>query len=174
MNHFKNHDIDLEKVMRFATMDSFRGGWEGWLQVEIADSFREAYDFEREIYYPGCGERADFRISDKVRERGTPPRQLYVELKCMTVTEKYHVWRRFSEDMNKVLRHTPVQCVALLATYGTFIKADIDGFRTQMRNMDNLWVLDYSNLQISTLSHVALDGEDRLFIVAMGNDANPF
>lgn len=74
---------NCEKARTISTWAQLRGGWEVWLQVEIASHMATSANFlgfEREIAYPGVGDKCDFKITMRGAAQGDVT---YVELKCI-------------------------------------------------------------------------------------------
>ncbi|HTQ15135.1 MAG TPA: hypothetical protein VMH86_14770 [Rhizomicrobium sp.] len=121
----------------------FRGGWEGWLQVEIARTFLANANTicEREMRYPdgngayisyaggvanggvgaGAAARADFFLQ---RNAGMLD-QTYLELKCsnsLAGNPVQDAWARFDNDIAKITAiagvNPALNCIALLAYWG--------------------------------------------------------
>lgn len=190
--------LDLVKAEYFATDPNFYGGWEIWLQCNIGYAFTLTPGVNvmaREVCYPsGAGNgppylsynaaanpqvavvananaaaRADFLISRPAGLGDTT----YVELKCRTSQETIAAaWTRFWNDVNKVnalAQFNPIlNCIAMLATWGTFSAQDIQNLAA----IGNARVLDFStgngNAPIhTTLANVAQGGVNRLFLVSV-------
>lgn len=122
--------IPVGKASWFASADNFRGGWEGWLQAEIAHAFyedRAATEITREQPYPsglGAGHhrylaynpangmvataahpaaRCDFYVR-RPAVFG-PADESYLELKCISPSAMNAVddaWNRFRADVTKI------------------------------------------------------------------------
>ncbi|MDQ2104619.1 hypothetical protein [Azospirillum isscasi] len=141
----------------FAQNANIRGGWEVWLQLEIAHGFLTVagnWTCERERPYPStnagnpyltyaaggpawgvtnninAAARADFYLH---RNAGVAD-DAYIELKCISPTNANPIqdaWNRFQADIVKqqTLRggNAGLNCISVLATFGTFQAADVAG-----------------------------------------------
>ncbi|NEP47548.1 MAG: hypothetical protein F6K65_01350 [Moorea sp. SIO3C2] len=191
-------NLDLQKTQYFMNTANFQGGWEVWLQCEIGFAFNGANPNNvllREVPYPSGNNinpflayraganppawevanqnqaaRADFQIS---RMQG-PPDTTFLELKCRLQQETHlQTWTRLRNDVEKIralsaLNNT-LNCIALLATFGTFTQQDIQDLNWFYTGGRNARVLDYSQVMpIHTeLQNVALNGNQRTFIVGV-------
>ena len=190
-------NLDLAKTEHFETNANFRGGWEVWMQCEMAMAFfnnATSQSFEREYPYPSGdielpylkydpdfepaawavanqSARADFKIE---RIQGMAD-TTFLELKCLKSTENTSdAWDRFRSDVTKMSAlheaNNELNCVALLATWGTFSAEDLESLSWCWAGDLTARVLDYSQnppLQ-TTLQNVAQDGNNRQFIVGVG------
>lgn len=192
--------LDRQKTEYFMNTGNFQGGWEVWLQCEIGFAFNGVNPNNvllREVPYPSGDNiqrflayragahppawqvavanqaaRADFQIS---RMQG-PPDTTFLELKCRLQQETHlQTWNRLENDVEKIralsaLNNT-LNCIALLATFGTFTQQDIQALNWFYTGGRNARVLDYSqaqNMPIHTeLRNVALNGNPRTFIVGV-------
>lgn len=114
--------------------------------------------------------RADFQIS---RMQG-PPDTTFLELKCRLQQETHlQTWTRLENDVEKIMAlsalNNTLNCIALLATFGTFTQQDIRDLNWFYTGGRNARVLDYSQVMpIHTeLQNVALNGNPRTFIVGV-------
>jgi hypothetical protein len=134
---------DTARAESIASTVRFKGGWEGWLQVEIARKFLDVNGAQvcaREVPYPSgqngqyvtpdggltndlrFAARADFYL----RRKGSSVDETYLELKC---TNQYaddpvdDAWKRFHKDVAKIINvqntNKSLNCIALLAYWGT-------------------------------------------------------
>jgi len=187
-------DLDLVRTEHFETNAHFRGGWEVWLQCEIAMAFfnnATSQSFEREVPYPSGNAllpylsynnathavaevanpsaRADFKVERLAGAADTT----FLELKCQKSTETVgQAWSRLEDDVYKIdalaAANNTLNCTALLASWGIFTAEE-------MRNLNWCWtnrssyVLDYSQNPplLTSLQNVALDGNDRQFIIGI-------
>jgi hypothetical protein len=193
-----NLDLDLQKTEYFMNTPNFRHGWEVWLQCEIGFAFN-GVNFNnvllREVPYPSSNNinrflayndtrdppawevarqneaaRADFQI----RRTQGPADTTFLELKCRLQQENHRqTWTRLENDVQKIralcaLNNT-LNCIALLATFGTFTQQDIQYLNWFYTGGRNARVLDYSQVvPIHTkLQNVALNGNPRTFIVGV-------
>ncbi len=118
-NALKNYNWTEAK--RLASTPRFKGGWEGWFQVELAKhlySILEEQDIEieRERQYLGSTTRCDFYFS-----YGTGGRdETYIELKCqnpMAPNPLFDIGERFAKDLEKAISQKMlISCFA--ACYG--------------------------------------------------------
>lgn len=125
-------------------LSDFRGGWETWLQVEIARTFIKKYNAQlciRELPYPSATKgkylnsngqtvtdvrsaaRTDFFMQ---RPSGFSTDDTYIELKCTNNASDYPVsdaWTRFQSDIGKISTmqkaNSSLNCIATLAYHGT-------------------------------------------------------
>ncbi|MCB8836507.1 hypothetical protein [Aurantimonas sp. VKM B-3413] len=148
--------IDLDKASYFASTVQLRGGWEVWLQLEIASVFMQASQgsqtCDREYPYPAQGggylaynaangavtvvpnanaaSRCDFFLH---RTAGMAD-DTYLELKCILAAGPdplNNAWNRFHADVAKqqALQNANggLNCISLLATFGTFTDPQVKG-----------------------------------------------
>ena len=120
-------NYNFGKAKAIANWHDLRGGWEVWMQVEIAahmSTFQGFQRLEREVPYPAPpaqgGERCDFKIvmTERLQTDDT-----YIELKCInpnTANPLADIDRRFRDDFAKIerLRSANYSCFALCAVYG--------------------------------------------------------
>lgn len=168
-----NLNLNITKTAYFSTNGNFRGGWEAWLQANIAYAFQQANQynrFTREEPYPSSSNnynyltyqdgnipqsdntnngaaaaRADFLIQ---RTQGIID-PTYLELKCYKSTENLgQAWDRFKDDCTKINtlygENDTLNCAALLATYGTFSQNAVKGLDWYWGGDRTARVLDYS------------------------------
>ncbi|WP_454018843.1 hypothetical protein [Azospirillum sp. Marseille-Q6669] len=154
---FNNGNINLQRADVFAQNANIRGGWEVWLQLEIAHGFLNIpgnWTCEREQPYPStnggnpflsytavgpawgvsanrrAAARADFYLC---RNAGIAD-DVYIELKCINQTHAnpiHDAWGRFEADIIKQqtlrLGNAGLNYVSMLATFGIFQQADVGG-----------------------------------------------
>lgn len=169
-------NISAESFARarwFSSKVEFKGGWEVWLQAEIAYALGTSdirRKFTREKPYPGdpLQRKCDFYVE---RDGNVSKDETYLELKCINsgVDNPFENARnRFFADVVKI---TNVQnslrllCTAVLATWGVFKDEEVERWAETI-NLDNAWVLDVGAQHTTTLRGVERGGVDRLFIVA--------
>lgn len=77
-----------------------QGGWEVWLQVELAMYFAASdYDIMREVKYDNQDLRADFVLNRNFYDR----REIFVEIKCQSIyIDKYSMYNYISRDEQKM------------------------------------------------------------------------
>ncbi len=104
-----------------ASVQRFKGGWEGWLQVELAKHLyallgQYHVEIERERRYPDRPIRCDFYFSYGIAGKD----ETYIELKCqnpMAQNPLQDIGDRFAEDLEKAISQKMlVSCLA--ACYG--------------------------------------------------------
>lgn len=79
------------------------GGWEGWLQVELAMHLTlQGYDVVRELKVYGTGQKADMVLNDNCSDSIHP--RIVVEIKCQSVntTDIDSVSGLISKDIDKL------------------------------------------------------------------------
>ena len=115
---------DFDKARKIASWGNLHGGWEVWMQIEIARHLTEKSDIqiiEREVPYPRHGrDRCDFKISKAYPYQND---NTYIELKCMNpgiANPIADAKQRFENDIHKIERLYSIDysCFALLAVYG--------------------------------------------------------
>jgi hypothetical protein len=113
---------DFSRAAELSTSNNISGGWEVWLQVELAMHLRDKTDLHnvtviRECPYPGSRLRCDFFFSYGDRRDPT-----YVELKCQLPGSDDPIpeaLSRFKEDIGKQRSFLPTTVgFCLLATRG--------------------------------------------------------
>ncbi|TWA71298.1 hypothetical protein FBZ82_103272 [Azospirillum brasilense] len=147
--------IDYAKFEEFSTSKAITGGWEVWLQLEIAYGFLkistdEGYGFtcvREEVYpYTAMGQyinRAGVTLDRRsaacsdffLRKTGLLyGDDTYVELKCINqshVDPLGNAWRRFDNDIQKqtdLFRHNPnLNCISVLVARGHFPENAVRG-----------------------------------------------
>lgn len=200
---FNHGYINLERASVFARNDRIRGGWEVWLQLEIAHAFLHAdgnWTCEREQPYPSTSQRRQFLtysavagVAGTATKRNAAARadfflhrtqgmadEAYIELKCINATRNNAVlnaWGRFEADVVKqqilTASNGNLNCISVLATFGTFNQADINSLAWFMQGGRRAYVYDVfnnnynQNSRVTTLANVATGGLDRLFLVAV-------
>lgn len=197
-NYLSNHlSFDLAKNQYFSTSPHFHGGWEVWLQCEIAAALKKdnvPFSLEREKPYSGRGNgngklmaysdrsrtaswtntansaaRADFFVQTA---NGRDP--THFELKCIYGhSGPQDGWRRFGNDIAKIEALNKLDpnlnAIAMLGTYGIFKQEDMaDVFNIVGQNTS--YVIDFGQAppKVSTLKNVAQGGQDRFFLVGYG------
>lgn len=170
---------------------NIRGGWEGWLQVEIARTFVNLGGgriCEREVQYPSGhdapnqyirsnlgvyqagpapGIRCDFYLH---HPEGGQQDDTYLELKCI-IPIAFHpaavddAWFRFRGDITKIRNisdvNNSINGIAVLASFGQF-NAPLPHFPFGV----NAYVWDPGNNVVRTMNNVIQGGPDRFFIIA--------
>ncbi|QCO14706.1 hypothetical protein D3869_05415 [Azospirillum brasilense] len=141
----------------FGQNANIRGGWEVWLQLEIAHGFLTIggnWTCDREWPYPSTNAGAPFltyaaagpawgttanpvaaaRADFYLRRAAIPADDVYIELKCINPTHAtplQDAWNRFNADVVKqqTLRggNAGLNYVSLLASFGTFQAGDVAG-----------------------------------------------
>ncbi|CAO3373066.1 hypothetical protein [Azospirillum argentinense] len=141
----------------FAQNVNIRGGWEVWLQLEIAHGFLNIagnWTCDREWPYPSTNAAAPFltytaagpawgttanpvaaaRADFYLRRTVGMADDVYIELKCINPTHAtplQDAWNRFHGDVVKqqTLRggNAGLNYVSILATFGAFQAADVAG-----------------------------------------------
>jgi len=192
-NYLSSHlAFDLAKINYFATNVGFAGGWEGWLQCEIAAALRTDVPFriEREKRYESKGRmmqydsktstaaftndarnaaRADFFI-----ETTSGHDQTHFELKCIyAYGGPADAWKRFGDDVKKIQTlsklDSTLNAIAILGTFGVFRQQDMQGI-SEIVNLNTSYVIDFGQTppNVTPLANVAKDGVERFFIVGYG------
>lgn len=80
-----------------------QGGWEVWLQVELAMYFAASdYDIMREVKYDNQNLRADFVLNRNFNNR----REIFVEIKCQSIyIDKYSMYNSIHDDEQKMTQY---------------------------------------------------------------------
>lgn len=190
-----NQSINLPRAATLAQSQSIRGGWEVWLQLEIAHCFLQSVGnwlCERERAYPATqantyltpaggltntlnsAAKCDFYLR---RTQGISD-DTHVELKCISQTSANPIadaWNRFGQDVLKqqTLKgaNATLNGISVLATFGTFQQADVAGPNPALgwcwAGNRSAYALDPANNRVSTLQNVMQGGGARLFLVAV-------
>ncbi len=183
----------VAEAQKLSSIPGINGGWEVWLQVEIAKTFvalDNTWSFNREQPYqnplngpaPWIAYNRQTKIASYSRNRNSASKSdfsmlhagnrdlTYLELKCInpnTNSASNDAWNRYRDDLNKIIGITKldqsINGIALLATYGTF---------PSIPNFDpNLTVYVWDPYEgtgrngVSTMSDVKLNGNSRFFLV---------
>lgn len=144
--HTSTND-NARKMTYYASQATFKGGWESWLQAELAyaistyttrdvireEPYRNANNHllsytnngVRIAHDTRCAARCDLYAyrNDKIKGKTD---ELYLELKCFSpYTDKSYqdAWNRFNKSITKMMALRPslrndVHCVAMLALWG--------------------------------------------------------
>lgn len=147
---------NFSKAKSISRWHDLRGGWEVWMQIEIAAHIASYPGFqriEREVLYPLqpalARERCDFKIvvTNRMQTDDT-----YIELKCMNPSADRplaDINQRFSVDITKIerLRSDKYSCFALCAVYGRLVPGP--------KNKEPIIVLGREALNISYYASMA-------------------
>lgn len=184
---------NANEAQRLASLPGIHGGWEVWLQIEIAKTFMDidsTVSFYREQPYsnslnanaPWISYNKQTKIATYTANRNSASKcdffmvhsggrdQTYLELKCINPNNNNPLndaWTRYNQDIDKIIGINTldpnINGIALLATYGTF--PSIPNFPPNM----NVYVWDpYEGTGrggVSSLANVKLNGNPRFFIV---------
>jgi hypothetical protein len=179
-----------ETASYLASHDDIRGGWEVWLQVEIAlrICIEDKQICTREQPYRDPNQGGYFRLDGTntpnqahaarcdfhLARREGPADEIYVELKCInqgTGDPLGDAWNRYRADITKLKTiagasgQSALPSIALLGTFGTFTRNDIIGI-AQRFTLQDLYVWDPHNNKVTGLENVAQGGGERFFMVA--------
>jgi len=165
-----SENYDTARASAIAQQTNFKGGWEGWLQVEIAMTFlekNEAQTCTREVPYPApafgqssgqyitkdgtytdnanAAARADFML----QRTGGSVDETYVELKCSNFKEGGNAvsdaWKRFFDDVQKITNvqaaNKSLNCIATVCYYGSLPLAT-DGTNVTLAGLPAAWYSD--------------------------------
>lgn len=177
-------EFDCTKIETLTEDSWLDGGWEVWLQVEMACYLRDRAEeganvqIKREVLYPGTQKRCDFFIS-----YGGDRDETYIELKCQNACASNppnDITNRFINDIKKQsdsdIKDFPGFCLAV-------VRCSADDVRTFYSNLQNrlvCWtscnVLHWANNEIYNLDstddwnrfYEDLDGvDDAIFLFAV-------
>lgn len=190
---FLQNNYNHERAANLANNRNIRGGWEVWLQVEIALAFVNQEEgtriCQREEPYPAEIENQWITYSNQTGVaqvtshrnqaarcdfclcRHNPHGQMdytYVELKCINPNAPnplQDAWERFDSDIRKVqaIRQLNLQ-VPWIALLVTY--GQFNPPLPQFSAGINARVWDPNNNNVSRIENVIQGGPDRLFIVA--------
>lgn len=106
----------FDTVIRLATEKIFKGGWEGWFQVELAKYLYDKggnFEIYREEQYYNTAKRSDFLIRYK---GGRDP--TYIELKCINPWNESDaqskVLNQYANDITKALQEPTMNIGCML------------------------------------------------------------
>ena len=151
---------DCSKVSILTEEKRLNGGWEVWLQVEIAGYLlyikNQGADMciERERFYPNTQMRCDFYIS-YLRSRD----ETYIELKCQNACAQHplaDITNRFSNDIIKQKDPKICDCPGFCLAVVRCSCDDVKWFRAELHNRIGYWtscyVLNWENRKIYDLN----------------------
>lgn len=181
------------EAQKLASLPGIHGGWEVWLQIEIAKTFiaiDNTVSFYREqpfsnqfnINAPWIAYNNQTKIASYTANRNSASKSdffmthaggrdnTYLELKCINPNANNPVndaWSRYRNDIDKITGITrldqSINGIALLATYGTFPSIPIFSPNSSVYVWDPYEGNGING--VSKMTDVKLNGNPRLFLV---------
>lgn len=141
----------FDKVITLATEKNIKGGWEGWLQVELAMHLflmGGSFEIAREEKYINSERRSDFYISYKGKKDPT-----YIELKCINpwngVGAQNSVLTQYAEDIGKARaeQSVPIGCMLV---YAVNDENELETVRASIAGQAGLFLREVYAVKIGT------------------------
>lgn len=176
--------FDCTKIKMLTEESWLDGGWEVWLQVEMACYLRDRAEeganvqIKREVPYPGTQKRCDFFIS-----YGGGRDETYIELKCQNACASNplnDVTYRFINDIEKqrdpVIKNFPGFCLAVVRCSGDDVRTIYSNLHSRLGYWTSCNVLHWENSGIYNLDNTDdraqfdadMDGvDDAIFMFAV-------